>query len=80
LSQERTILKSNALTDAEYVWLRELITSPEVYAIETYNGNIYDRPIIITNSSYEEVYKRNKKNKSDKEWCDLYFKRFNFIK
>jgi hypothetical protein len=60
-SQERTVLKSGALTDAEYVWLRELITSPEVYAIETYNGNIYDRPIIITTSSYEEVYKRNKK-------------------
>lgn len=60
-SQERTILKSGALTDAEYVWLRELITSPEVYAIETYNGAIYDRPIIITTSSYEEVYKRNKK-------------------
>ena len=47
-SQERTILKSGALTDAEYVWLRELITSPEVYAIETYNGTIYDRPIVIT--------------------------------
>jgi hypothetical protein len=60
-SQERTILKSGALTDAEYVWLRELITSPEVYAIETYNGTIYDRPIVITTSSYEEVYKRNKK-------------------
>jgi hypothetical protein len=60
-SQERTILKSGALTDAEYVWLRELITSPEVYAVETYNGVIYDRPIIITTSSYEEVYKRNKK-------------------
>ena len=60
-SQERTILKSGALTDAEYVWLRELITSPEVYAVETYNGAIYDRPIIITTSSYEEVYKRNKK-------------------
>jgi hypothetical protein len=60
-SQERTILKSGALTDAEYVWLRELITSPEVYAVETYNGTIYDRPIVITTSSYEEVYKRNKK-------------------
>lgn len=60
-SQERTTLKSGALTDAEYIWLRELITSPEVYAIETYNGVIYDRPIIITTSSYEEVYKRNKK-------------------
>lgn len=60
-SQERTILKSAALTDAEYVWLRELITSPEVYAVETYNGAIYDRPIVISNSSYEEVYKRNKK-------------------
>lgn len=60
-SQERTILKSGALSDAEYIWLRELITSPEVYAIETYNGVIYDRPIIITTSSYEEVYKRNKK-------------------
>lgn len=60
-SQERTVLKSGALTDAEYVWLRELITSPEVYAIETYNGVIYDRPIVITTSSYEEVYKRNKK-------------------
>ncbi len=60
-SQERTILKSGALTDAEYVWLRELITSPEVYAVEVYNGVIYDRPIIITTSSYEEVYKRNKK-------------------
>lgn len=60
-SQERTILKSAALTDAEYVWLRELITSPEVYAVETYNGVIYDRPIVISNSSYEEVYKRNKK-------------------
>jgi len=41
--------------------LRELITSPEVYAVETYNGTIYDRPIVITTSSYEEVYKRNKK-------------------
>jgi hypothetical protein len=60
-SQERTVLKSGALTDAEYVWLRELITSPEVYAVETYNGVIYDRPIVITTSSYEEVYKRNKK-------------------
>lgn len=60
-SQERTTLKSGALTDAEYVWLRELITSPEVYAVEVYNGIIYDRPIIITTSSYEEVYKRNKK-------------------
>lgn len=60
-AQERTVLKSGALTDAEYVWLRELITSPEVYAVESYNGTVYDRPINITTSSYEEVYKRNKK-------------------
>jgi len=60
-AQERTTLRSDALTDDEYVWLRELITSPEVYAVETYNGTIYDRPIVVTNSSFEQVFKRNKK-------------------
>lgn len=46
---ESLVLNSNFITDAEYTWLRELLTSPMVYLED--NGFLY--PVVITDTSYE---------------------------
>jgi hypothetical protein len=50
--QERYIVEANWLEDDEFVWLKELITSPICY-LETDNATTPLVPIIIRNTSYE---------------------------
>jgi len=46
---EKMVLNTDILTDAEYIWLEELLLSPMVYVED--NGYFY--PITITDTTYE---------------------------
>jgi len=48
--REKLRVTTDLLTDAEYVWLRQLLVSPEVYLEK--DGYMY--PVTITNTNYEE--------------------------
>jgi len=49
-AKDKLTLNSDLLTDAEHVWIKQLILSPMVYLEE--NGQF--RPVRITNTNYEE--------------------------
>jgi hypothetical protein len=52
--EEMWSISSDFITENESNWLKELITSPEVYVISGSTQNTFTRlPIIITDSSYE---------------------------
>lgn len=52
-------VNTNWITEEQYYYLSELVSSPEVYVIDENNGNAY--PVIITDTSYEfKTYNRDK--------------------
>lgn len=48
--KETLVLNSDLLTDAEYVWLKDLILSPMVYI----QDGIYFFPVVLSETDYEE--------------------------
>lgn len=46
---EKMTINSDLLTDAEYIWLKELLVSPMVYL----EDNGYFFPVVITNNDYD---------------------------
>jgi len=55
-SNQRITLNSDLITEAESVWLRELVMSPRIWL---YDGELY--PINITDAEYEQRYHINDK-------------------
>lgn len=54
--EEEFTINSNWISEAEYSWLSELVSSQDVYVMEpvsTYSNDLYPIPIIITDTSFE---------------------------
>ena len=67
-AKESIKLNTDYLTDAESIWLEELLNSPEVYIINTYSSddtdgiiNKYVEPVILTTSSFTRKTQANDK-------------------
>lgn len=51
--KDKITLNSGLMTPDEYVWLAELIDSPQIFIEETINGSTYYMPVVITANNFE---------------------------
>lgn len=49
-AQEEHVVNTNWLSEDQYAWLSELVTSPEVYEVDDATGYIY--PVIVTDTNF----------------------------